>query len=130
MPRPISVDLRARVVAAHRAGQGSYAKLSELFRVGEASVSRWLRRDREGSLEPKPLPGRAPKLDERGRTVLRALVDADSDATLAELVERLRTEIGVVLGVSTLHKTLVKMGITRKKKTSTRRKEIAMTSDF
>ena len=121
--------MRERVVAAHREGKGTYAQISELFRVGEASVSRWLRLDREaGTLDPKPVPGRAPKLDAQGRAVLRELVEADSDATLAELAERLRERVGVTLVVSAIHKTLAKMGITRKKKTSTRRSATAMTS--
>jgi transposase len=129
MPKPISVDVRERVVAAHREGKGSYSKLSDVFKVGEASVSRWLRLDREtGSLEPKPVPGRAPKLDERGRAKLRELVETDSDATLAELSQRLWEQLGVKLVPSAVHKVLAKMGISRKKKTSTRRSEIATTS--
>lgn len=129
MPKPISIDVRERVVAAHREGKGTYAQLSELFKVGEASISRWLRLEREaGTLAPKPIPGREPKLDEQGRAVLRELVDADSDATLAELAQRLRERIGVTLVVSSIHKALAKMGITRKKKTSTRRSAIATTS--
>jgi transposase len=129
MPKPISVDVRERVVAAHREGKGTYAQLAELFKVGEASISRWLRLDREsGTLEPKPIPGREPKLDAKGRAVLRELVDADSDATLAELSQQVREHVGVKVVVSTVHKTLAKMGITRKKKTSTRRSGIATTS--
>lgn len=116
MPKPFSVDVRERVVAAHREGKGTYAQLAELFKVGEASISRWLRLDREsGTLEPKPLPGREPKLDAKGRDVLRELVDADSDATLAELSQQVRERVGVKIVVSTVHKTLAKMGITRKK---------------
>jgi len=131
MPKPISVDVRERVVAAHREGKGSYAKLSDLFNVGEASVSRWLRLEREaGTLEPKPLPGRAPKLDAQGQAILRELVEVDSDATLAELSARLEQRVGVRLVVSAVHKTLAKMGITRKKKTSTRRSGTATTSAF
>lgn len=129
MPKPISVEVRERVVAAHREGKGTYAELSELFRVGEASVSRWLRLDREtGTVEPKPPPGKPPKLDERGQQVLREIVDDDSDATLAELSSRLRERLGVQLVPSAIHKVLVKMGISRKKKTSTRRSETATTS--
>jgi transposase len=128
MPKPISVEVRERVVAAHQERKGTYAKLSEVFNVGEASVSRWLRLHREaGSLAPKPLPGRAPKLDEAGRAALRELVASDSDATLAELSQRLRERTGVALTVSSIHKALEKMGITRKKKTSTRRSETATT---
>lgn len=121
MAPPISVEVRKRVVAAHREGKGTYAELADVFQVGEASVSRWLRLDRErGSLQPKPPPGRAPKLNEHGRAILRQLVEADNDATLAELANQLHERTGVKLVVSAVHKVLVKMGISRKKKTSTR----------
>ena len=129
MAPPISVEVRKRVVAAHREGKGTYAELADVFQVGEASVSRWLRLDREtGSLEPKPPPGRAPKLDERGRAVLRKLVEQDNDATLAELASRLHERTGVKLVVSAMCKVLAKMGISRKKKTSTRANATARTS--
>jgi transposase len=117
MARPISVEVRERVVAAHREGKGTYAQLSDLFQVGEASVSRWLRLEREtGVLTPKSPPGRAPKLDAQGLVVLRELVDEDSDATLAELSQRLHERLGVKLVQSAVHKVLVKMGLSRKKK--------------
>jgi transposase len=126
MPKPISVEVRERVVAAHREGKGTYEELADLFKVGRASVNRWLRLDREtGSLAPKPPPGRAPKLDEAGRAVLRELVEEDSDATLAELSERLEERLGVKLVPSAIFKVLAKMAITRKKKTSTRPSAIA-----
>jgi transposase len=60
--------------------------------------------------------------------VLRQLVEDDNDATLAELAERLRERTGVELVVSAVHKVLVKMGISRKKKTSTRASASATTS--
>lgn len=131
MPKPISVEVRERVVAAHREGKGTYEQLADLFKVGSASVNRWLRLDREtGSLVAKPPPGRTPKLDEHGRAVLRELVEQDSDATLAELAKRLDERLGVKHVPSAIFKVLAKMGITRKKKTSTRRSGIATTSSF
>jgi transposase len=129
MPKPISVEVRERVVAAHREGKGTYEELADLFGVGTASVNRWLRLEREtGSLVPKPPPGREPKLDEKGRAVLRELVEQDSDATLAELGKQIRERLGVKLVPSAVFKVLAKMGITRKKKTSTRPSGIATTS--
>jgi len=112
MANPISVEVRERVVAAYRAGKGTYAEIAELFGVGEASVDRWLRLAREKeSLAPKPRPGRAPKLDEQSRAVLRELVEENNDATLEELAQRLHERTGVKLVVSTVHKALVKLGI-------------------
>jgi transposase len=129
MPKPISVEVRERVVAAHREGKGTYEELADLFGVGRASVNRWLRLQREtGSLAPKPLPGREPKLDAEGRAVLQQLVEENADATLAELGKLLEGRVGVRYVPSAIFKVLAKMGITRKKKTSTRPSAIATTS--
>ena len=125
MANPISVEVRERVVAAYRAGKGTYADVAEMFGVGEASVSRWLRLAHEKeSLKPKPRPGKAPTLDEKSRAVLRELVEENNDATLAELAQRLYERTGVRLVVSTVHKTLVN----QKKETSTRQSASATTS--
>lgn len=42
------VELRARVVEAYEAGEGSYAAIAARFAIGEASVKRWVRRRRRG----------------------------------------------------------------------------------
>jgi transposase len=129
MPKPISVEVRERVVAAHREGLGTYEELAEIFSVGAASVDRWLRMAREtGSLVPKLPPGRTPKLDEGARAILRELVEGRPDATLAELGESLEQRLGVRLVPSAIFKVLAKMGISRKKRPSTRRSESATTS--
>jgi transposase len=126
MPKPISVEVRERVVVAHREGKGTYEELAELFRVGSASVNRWLRLEREtGSLVPKLPPGRAAKLDEGGRAVLRELVGQRPDATLAELSGYLNERLGVKLVPSAIHKVLAKMDVTRKKRPFTQRSESA-----
>lgn len=129
MVKPISIEVRERVVLAHQEGKGTYAQLAALFRVGEASVSRWLRLAREtGELTPKSPPGRSPKLDAQGLVVLRELVEEHSDATLAELSQRLDERLGVKLVPSAVHKVLAKLGLSRKKKTFTRQNAIEMRS--
>ncbi|HEX6015593.1 MAG TPA: helix-turn-helix domain-containing protein [Geminicoccaceae bacterium] len=63
MPRACSTDLRERVLAAYEAGEGSQAAVARRFRVGERTLSRWLRAARaEGRRGPKPAGrGRAPR---------------------------------------------------------------------
>ncbi len=52
------VELRARVVEAYESGEGSYAAVAELFRVGEASAKRWVWQfRREGHLTPRDKGG-------------------------------------------------------------------------
>jgi transposase len=43
MPRAYSTDLRERALAAYEAGAGSQAEMAKRFRVGERTLSGWLK---------------------------------------------------------------------------------------
>ncbi|HSD32240.1 MAG TPA: IS630 transposase-related protein [Gemmatimonadales bacterium] len=47
MPRPYSTDLRERVLAAYEAGEGGQAEVAGRYRVGERTLSGWLKAVRE-----------------------------------------------------------------------------------
>lgn len=113
-----SMDLRERVIAAHAEGGSTYDELAARFRVGRATVNRWLRRHREtGSVAPKPhRSGNPPKVDERGLQLLRELVDAKPDATLAELSAAYRARTQVKLAVCMVYRALARLAVTRKKR--------------
>jgi transposase len=66
MPAPLSDDLRIRAVAAYRAGGQTYEDVAGLFRVGVASINRWLRLDRErGTTTPRAHgDGRSRQIDD------------------------------------------------------------------
>jgi transposase len=88
MPAPRSKDLRIRVVEAHHAGKGSYQEIAELFNVGEASVSRWLRlaREKKDVREPcSPGGGFPPRISPEEHAKLSALVAENPDRTVDEL---------------------------------------------
>ena len=123
MAAPASLDLRRRVVEAYLAGEGTYAVLAERFAVGEASVDRWLRLYRETQgVVPRPHGGgKRPRLDDEGLQTLRALVEAQPDATLEELAGAYRAAKGVELALSVVHRALARLGLTRKKRHSMRR---------
>jgi transposase len=58
MPVPISSDLRWRVVEDYEPGDETFSEVGERFKVGEASVSRWVQQFRKTwSVEPKPHGG-------------------------------------------------------------------------
>ena len=118
-----SIDLRERVAAAYLAGGVTYTEVAERFSVGRATVSRVLRRRREtGSVEPKAhRSGNTPKVDEKGRELLRQLVDERPDATLDELAITYRERTEVKLALCMVYRSLSALGITRKKRRSTRR---------
>ena len=126
MGAALSVDLRARVVAACRDEGATYEEAASRFGVGYASVSRWMRLQREtNQLAARPLPGRVPRIDEAGRSFVRQFVESRSDATLKELAEAYRESQGPLLALSIFHRALAKLGLTRKKRRSTRPNENA-----
>jgi transposase len=113
MARPYATDLRERVLTACEAGEGSQAEVAGRYRVGERTLSGWLRAAREeGRRAPKPRGGgRAPAFDAEAAVRLRAAVRADDDATLEELGRA----AGVSCCASAVHRALARLGITRKK---------------
>jgi transposase len=121
MPKPHPRELRERVVAAYKAGEGSFRSLGKRFKVGEASVNRWVSLERRtGSVEPKPTGGwHGPrKVDEAGEELLRDLVDNNPDSTLKELGAAYMEARGVEVATQTMSDTLKRLGYTRKRGSS------------
>ena len=112
---PLSIDLRERIVAAVQAGAHSVRKLATLFSVNPSTIVRLLQRYRQtGSVEPKPhAGGRGRTLDAKTEARLLELVQEQSDATLAELRDRL----GVSCSIMAIWRALKRNKISRKKKT-------------
>src|SRR5436189_5961923 len=113
--RPLSLDLRERIVAAVELSEHSLRDLAEFFAVNLSTIVRLLQRFRRtGSVCPKPhAGGTIPKLDAQAMARLLQLVHEQPDATLAELRDRL----GVDCCISTIFRVLERNQITRKKKT-------------
>lgn len=113
----ISLELRARIVKAHLDGQGTYKELASLFGVGEATVSRLLRRHRErGDVRRDPRGGgMPPKVPERLYASLRKLVAEKPDRTVAQIAEAWKAFHGVTVSRSAMMRALRKAGFTWKK---------------
>src|SRR4051794_35608093 len=115
MPRAYSTDLRERALAAYEAGEGRQSEIARVYRVGERTLSAWLRTAREeGRRAPRPpRGGRAPLGGER--EALAGLVAERNDATLAEYADRLAERPGVRRSASALCPALKARGLARKK---------------
>lgn len=113
--RPISIDLRVRIVAAVETGEHSLRELAELFTVDLSTIVRLLQRFRNtGSVQPKAHGGGPhPKLDAHAVARLLEIVSQQPDATLTELCSRL----GVACSIMSIFRVLRRHRITRKKKT-------------
>lgn len=117
---PYPVELRRRVVEAYLDGDGTLEEIAERFRVSLHFVTDMLALYRQtGHVQPRRHGGGpVPRLDAAGLAQLRAMVEADSDATLAELSDRIARELHITLGVSRLCRLLQAMGLPRKKRFS------------
>jgi len=113
-----SLDLRKRVLRASDGGM-SAAAVAARYDVSLAWVYRLVQRRREtGSIEPRKqtkFRGRALSSDQEVRLV--ALITARPDATLAELQHALPTRAAL----STLWRTIDRLGLTVKKNRTRRR---------
>ena len=84
-------------------------------------VEKLLKQLREtGDILPKPhAGGPKPKLNEAQLNLVKALVEADNDATLDQLRQRLADETSVSISRATMGRILQQLGLTREKKHST-----------
>ena len=108
------MDLRRRVMKACDQQAGTLGVIAERFSVSVSWITKLKRRRHQtGSIAPKPHgAGRRPALDEATCERLRELVAQDSDATLAQLCDR----IGVAVSTSAMDRTLRRLGLTYKKR--------------
>lgn len=112
--KPLSHDLRQRILAAVDNREGSRRKLAERFSVNTSTITRLLQLRRQtGSFEPRPHGGGvAPALDGDALERLRKLVERTPDATLGAL----KQELGISGGRMIVCRALRKLGLPLKKK--------------
>ena len=118
MKKPISLDLRERIVAAYDAQEGTREEVAKRFKVSLGMVKKLLaQRARTGDLRSRyRYCGRKARLlPERGLE-MRQLVSREPDLTLVEIKQRM----GLECTVAAVHWVLAKMGLTYKKRLSMR----------
>jgi transposase len=115
-----SLDLRRRLVEAYQGKQsGTYEQTAELFGVGEATVSRLLRRFREtGDVEYKPRGGNNPRRVDL--VWLRAQLEADRDARAIDRIDAWERLSGVRVSETAMYDAIHACGWTHKKRHSSR----------
>jgi transposase len=119
MSKALSVDLRARAVAAVRSG-ATHREAAERFGVSAASVSRWRALEREqGDVMPKPLGGdrKSARIDAHKAAIVEAL-GPEADRTIEEVRQALK-ERGLAFSFGSLQRFFKRHAITRKKRPRT-----------
>ncbi len=114
-----SLDLRQKIVDAYAIGDISQRQLAKTFGVTLSFVQTLLKRQREaGTIAPKVRTQQTPtKLNADQLEILRQLVAAQPDATLAELRKQLHEKTQVLIGVATVDRMVrLKLNLNVKKK--------------
>lgn len=120
MPRPLSNDLRVRMVKAVGAGASRNAT-AKRFGVSISTVVKLMQAVRAtGSHEPKRMGGYRKAILACHEDKVIGLVAARPDATLDELVRQLRA-LRITVGRSTLARYLNRIGLRFKKNSARQR---------
>lgn len=119
--RPLSQDLRQRIIAARERGEGT-GEVCKRFGVSRKSVERfWREHCRTGQCRPKQIGGyRRSRLAKHDR-LLQSWIAAQPDLTLVELQQRCRTQLRVSIGITALWHRLRRLGLSFKKNDARRR---------
>src|SRR6185503_21300341 len=121
----LSIDLRRRIVEAYQAKQsGTYIETAKVFGVGEATVSRLLRRQREtGDVLDKPRGGNNPRRVDLGW--LQRHLEEHPDARVVDRIEAWVLFGGERVGETAMLGAIHALGWTHKKSRWLRVNEIA-----
>lgn len=116
------IELRRRIVKAYRAGiSGTYKATATMFGVGEATVSRALRRYREtGDVQYKAKGGNNPRRVDLDWLV--ANLREQPDARLVDRIEAWRVHNGEVVSLGAMWNAVQACGWSHKKNSSGPRK--------
>lgn len=119
MTKPLSLDLRRRVIDAINAGQSCRAAAAR-FGIAPSAAVKWHRLWREtGCVAPRPMGGdkRTGRIEALGPAIF-AMVEQTVHITLAEIAARLEAEHGERFAPSTVHRFFRRHGWTFKKKSA------------
>ena len=116
MKRPISLDLRQRILTSYDHNEGTRQEIAHRFRVSLGMVKKLLQQRRQtGDIAPRyNRCGRRPKIVASHRQKLRQLLSRKPDLTLEEL----RRAAQLDCTIQAIHYVLEDMGLTYKKRRS------------
>ena len=123
--RPLSQDLRERIIAARQSGAGT-GEVCQLYGVSRKSVERfWNEHRRTGHCLPKQIGGyRQSRLAPHDRRLQR-WIQTQPDLSLAELQQRCLDRLDVAIGITALWHRLRRLGLSFKKNDARRRARMA-----
>lgn len=125
--KPISMDLRQRIVSSYNNNEGSMQTIADRYKVSRESVKNFLLRQKKlGHLNPLPMPGRKRVFTGDLEQCLDSFVKDRPDATL----EQIKAAFGdrISCSIPTIHNALKRLKYTYKKSLCERRSKTEKTS--
>lgn len=117
MPQPYADSLRCTLLLAFEAGEGSLEELAEDYGVSYGYAKKIRQQQlRNGQMERqiRDYPPQSPLHEERRKKLLE-WIEEQPDLTLMELQERLQQAYDLHLSLTSIWRTLKKMGLRLKK---------------
>ena len=119
--RPLSGDLRERIIKARAEGAGT-GEVSQRFGVSRKSVERfWNQHRTSGHCRPKQIGGHRKSRLKKHEKRLRRWIAQQPDLTLIELRQRCQNQLAVRISLTALWHRLDRLGLSYKKNDARRR---------
>ena len=117
--KPLSKDIRSRIIKAREAGEGTIRGLATRFKVAVTTIQRLVNLHKKtGSIEPLPRSGGNPaKIPDAELYKLKEIVAEKPDRTIKELTTEWNKKNTVQVTTSTISRSLERCNLTLKKKT-------------
>lgn len=113
--RPLSLDLRERIILALQSGQ-TRPEIAERFSISVSTVGRLAKQWREqNDLSPRPITGRPRAIPDTEIELLQTVIATQKDATLESLSQALQEQTGKKISLSALQRNLIWLGYSYKK---------------
>jgi transposase len=120
--RAYSQDLRQQVLRAVDEGK-SYAQIIDLFQVSRATIKRYVKQRREtGTVLPRPIPGRPPRIGAALQMGVQELLEAHPDASQNDYCQWWEAEHGISVSRASMSRAIHALGWTRTQRGSTNQK--------
>ena len=125
MARPLAKEIREAIVSAYERDAGTIPEVAAMFDINPRTVSKYLRIHREtGDLTPKPKSGRPAILNNKNLGIIKSIIMSNSDGTLQEYCDAFKKKTEIKVTIVTMHNACEKLNLNRKKRVTTRKKEI------
>ena len=116
MPKPITIEVREKIVQAYNNNIGTQSYIAKIFGVTCRTVNKLINLSINNNLAPKKPTGRPPFINKEGLSILKKIVLLHPDKTLDEYSNLFKKSTGIHVSIPVMCRALKKLNLRRKKK--------------